>query len=373
MATRGYGAPEVARAVERARDLCEQVSEPGELFPVLWGLATLNVVQGRPAESRRLGEECLALARRIGDSGLLLEAHIILCVTLFILGEFAQARSHGEEGLALYDPAQHHGLAFRYGNFDPGVVCHLYLGYALCALGHPDQAVAHDGDAWALLQTLNHGYTRARYFNWSAILHQLRRDAPTVLERAEAAVPVAAKQGLALVLAVAPIMRGWAVAMQGHGTEGLALIQQGLEAYRATGTEFQRPHFLTLLAEVHGTLGQAAEGLAALAEARAAVEESGERYYEAEFFRMEGELRLIQEPPDEDAAQACFREALETARRQQARSLELRAATSLARLWKQRGKPEEARQALAEIYASFTEGFKARDLEAARSVLASLP
>jgi len=222
------------------------------------------------------------------------------------------------------------------------------------------------------VQTLNHAYTHARYFNWSAILHQLRRDVPMVLERAQAAVPVAAKLGLSLVLAVAPIMRGWAMAMQGRGTEGLTLIQEGLAAYRATGSEFQRPHFLVLLAEVHGTLGQAAEGLAALSEARAAVEKSGERYYEAELSRMEGEMRLIQEPPDEDAAQACFEEALETARRQQARLLELRAATSLARLWQRRGKPEEARQALAEIYASFTEGLKAPDLEAARSVLASL-
>src|SRR5262249_15936241 len=284
----------------------------------------------------------------------------------------AEARSHGEEGLALYDPAQHHGLAFRYGNFDPGVVCHLYLGYALYALGHPDQALAHDGDAWALLQTLNHGYTHPPYFNWSAILHQLRRDTPTVLERAEAAVPVAAKQGLALALAVAPIMRGWAVAMQGRGTEGLALIQQGLAAYRATGTEFQRPHFLALLAEVHGTLGQAAEGLAALGEARAAVEESGERYYEAELCRLEGELRLVQESPDEDAAEACFRGAGQVARRQQARLLELRAATSLARLSQRRGKPEEARQALSEMYALFTEGLDAPDLEAARAVLDAL-
>jgi predicted ATPase len=219
---------------------------------------------------------------------------------------------------------------------------------------------------------LNHPYTFARYLNWSGILHQLRRDAPTVLERSEAAIPVAAKQGLALVLTVAPIMRGWALAMQGRGAEGLVLIQQGLEAYRATGAEFQRPHFLALRAEVHGTLGEAGEGLAALAEARAAMEETGERYYEAELDRLEGELFLAQELPDEDAAEACFRAALETARRQQGRSLELRAATSLARLWQRRGKPEEARRALAELYASFTEGFAAPDLEAARSVLASL-
>lgn len=372
MATRGYGAPEVARAYERARELCEQVGEPGELFPVLFGLWLLNVGRGRLALSRRYGEECLALAQQMGDSGLLVEAHLTLCASLFFLGELTLARSRGEELVALYDPARHRDLAFRYGNLDAGGAGRLYLGYTLWALGHPDRAVKLDAEAWALVQTLNHPYTHARYLNWSAILHQLRRDVPVVLERAEAAVPVAAKQGLALVLAVAPIMRGWALAMQGRGAEGLALIQQGLEAYRATGAEFQRPHFLALRAEVHGMLGQAAEGLAALDEARAVMEETGERYYEAELYRLEGELLLAQEPPDEDTAEACFGRALEVARRQQARSLELRAATSQARLWRRRGKPEEARLALAEIYASFTEGFEAPDLEVARSVLASL-
>jgi adenylate cyclase len=372
MATRGYGAPEVARTYERARELCEQVGEPAELFPVLWGLWLLSLGQARHALSRRLAEECLALARRIGDPGLLVEAHTALCATLFLLGELPLARSHGEEGLALYDPAQHRALAFRYGNFDVGVAGHLYLGYTLWALGHPDQAVIHDRDAAALVQGWNHPYTLARYFNWSAILHQLRRDAPTVLERAEAAMPVAAKHGLALVQAVTPIMRGWAVAMQGRGAEGLALIQQGLEAYQATGAEFQRPHFLGLLAEVHGALGQPAEGLAALGEAQAAIEKTAERYYEAELYRLEGELRLAQADPDEDAADACFRRAIQVARRQQARSLELRAATSLARLWQRRGKPEEAAQALSEICASFTEGFDAPDLKAARAVLDAL-
>src|SRR5262249_60983067 len=127
--------------------------------------------------------------------------------------------------------------------------------------------------------------------------------------RREAAMPVAARPGTTLVQGVAPIMRGWAVAMQGRGAEGLALIQQGLEAYRATGAEFQRPHFLALLAEVHGTLGQPAEGLAVIAEAQAAIEKTGERYYEAEVHRLQGELRLAQEPPHEDAAEAGFRRA----------------------------------------------------------------
>jgi class 3 adenylate cyclase/predicted ATPase len=373
MATRGYGAPDVARTYERARDLCDQAGEPGELFSVLFGLWLLNLGRGRHAEARRFLEEGLALARRIGDSGLLMEAHMGLCATLFLMGELPQARSHGAEAVALYDPGEHRGLAFRYGNVDAGVAARLYLAYTLWALGHPEEAVTQDADAWALVQTLDHPYTHARYFNWSGILHQLRRDAPTVLERAEAAAPVAAKQGLAMVLAVAPIIRGWAVAMQGRGAEGLALIQQGLEAYRATGAGLQRPHFLVLLAEVHGMLGQAAVGLVALSEARAAMEESGERYYEAELYRVEGELLLTQDPPDEDGAEACFRSALEVARRQHARSLELRAATSLARLWLRRGKAEEARQALAEIYASFTKGFEAPDLQAARAVLASLP
>src|SRR5262249_19875725 len=185
-------------------------------------------------------------------------------------------------------------------------------------------------------------------------------------------ITVATAQQIALVLAVGPIMRGWALAMQGQGAEGLTQLRQGLDAYRATGTEFERPHFLSMLAEVHSIMGQPEAGLTALSEALALVEETGERYYEAELHRLKGELLLQQAAPEVSHAETCFQQALAIARRQQAKSLELRAAMSLSRLWHQQGKRDAARALLAPIYGWFTEGFDTADLQEAKALLAAL-
>ena len=187
-----------------------------------------------------------------------------------------------------------------------------------------------------------------------------------VSERAETAITVATAQQVALVLAVGPIMRGWALAMQGQGAEGLTQLRQGLDAYRATGAEFQRPHFLSMLAEVHSSMGQPEAGLTALSEALALVEKTGERYYEAELHRLKGELLLQHAAPEVSHAETCFQQSLDIARRQQAKSLELRAAMSLSRLWHQQGKRDEAYALLAPIYGWFTEGFDTADLRRPR-------
>jgi predicted ATPase len=173
-------------------------------------------------------------------------------------------------------------------------------------------------------------------------------------------------------LAVGPIMRGWALAMQGQGAEGLTQLCQGLDAYQATGAAFQRPHFLSMLAEVHKSLGQPEAGLTALSEALTLVEKTGERYYEAELHRLKGELLLQHAAPEGPHAEACFQQALAIARHQQAKSLELRAAMSLSRLWQQQGKRDEARALLAPIYGWFTEGFDTADLQEAKALLEEL-
>src|SRR5262249_56491867 len=149
----------------------------------------------------------------------------------------------------LYDPQQHHALTFRYGNIDPGVACLAYAGWTLWLLGYPEQALERANEALTLIQHLEHPYTQARGLYWTTLLHQWRREWQVVYERADTAITVATAQQIALVLALGPIMRGWALAMQGQGAEGLTQLRQGLGAYRATGAEFQRPHFLSLLAE----------------------------------------------------------------------------------------------------------------------------
>ena len=201
---------------------------------------------------------------------------------------------------------------------------------------------------------------------------------------------LAREQGFPYWLALGTTLRGWALVEQGQGEEGIAQIRQGLAAYRATGAELWRSRHLALLAEAYGKAEQAEEGLTALAEALDAVDRTGERMYEAELYRLKGQLTLQKfqvsgstfqvtnpqsltpNPQAEAEAEACFHKAIEIARRQQAKSLELRAVMSLSRLWQQQGKREEARQMLAEVYGWFTEGFDTADLKEAKALLEEL-
>jgi class 3 adenylate cyclase/predicted ATPase len=370
MATRGYAAPEVAATYNRARELCQQAEETPELFPVLWGMWLLYLGRAEHETAREFAEQCLSLARRLDDPALLLEAHLALGDSWFHLGQFSQAHSHFEQSMRIYDPQQHHDLAFRYGNVDPGAVCLAFAGLTLWMLGYPDQALARVNEALTLAQHLEHPSTLARVgLYYPTFLHQLCREWQVVSELATTAITVATAHQIALVLAAGPIMRGWALAMQGQGAEGLAQLRQGLDAYRATGAAFQRPHFLSMLAEVHGVMGQPEAGLTALSEALTLVEKTGERYYEAELHRLKGELLLQHAVPEVSHAEACFQQALDIARRQQAKSLELRAAVSLGRLWQQQGKRQEARDLLAPVYSWFTEGLDTADLQEAKALL----
>jgi predicted ATPase len=388
IATKGYAAPDVERAYTRARALCQQVGETPQLFPVLWGLWAFYFVRGEFQTGRELGEQCLALAQRTQDSALLLEAHLALGAIVLRQGEVASARAHLEQGVALYDPQQHRSHAFRYGQ-DPGVACLSDATYALWLLGYPDQAVQRSHKALTLAQELSHPASMAFALCFAAWLQQHRREIQATRKWAEAAMTLATEQGFALFLAQATVLYGWTLAEQGQEAEGIAQMRQGLDACRATGAELFQPYYLALLAEAHGKVGKTEEGLRLLAEAMTAAEKTGERVYEAELYRVKGELLLWQaaargatptratqaamfvgdEPSGGTEIEACFRQALALARRQQARSLELRTAMSLGRLWQQHGKRDAARQLLGEVYAWFTEGFDTADVQEARVLL----
>jgi predicted ATPase len=208
--------------------------------------------------------------------------------------------------------------------------------------------------------------------NSVALVHQCRREAQAVQERAEALIALSTEQRFPYWLPYGTILRGWALTAQGRGAEGIAQMLQGLAAYQATRSKLNRPYFLALLAEAYGKVGQPEEGLTMLVEALALVDSTGERYWEAELHRREGELLLMQQGQKVGEAEECFRQALDIARRQKAKSLELRAAKSLSRLWQQQGKRDEARQMLDEIYGWFTEGFDTADLKEAKVLLAEL-
>jgi predicted ATPase len=247
----------------------------------------------------------------------------------------------------------------------------------LWLLGYPDQALKKIHAALSLARDLSHPFSFVFTLLHVSILHHLRREAQAAQERAETEIALCTEQGFALFLAGGSVYRGWALVEQGQEKEGIAQIHQALTDWRATGTEIQRPHFLALLAEAYGKVREAEQGLAALVEALAQVEQTGERWYEAELYRLKGELVLqskVQGPKSkvEKEVESCFWKAIEIARRQEAKSLELRATTSLARLWQQQGKQKEAHEMLAEIYGWFTEGFDTKDLQEAKALLESL-
>ncbi len=302
---------------------------------------------------------------------MLVAAHQALGATLFYLGAVATAHTHWAQGIALYDPQQHRAYAFLYG-VDSGVICHRYAAWALWYLGYPDQGLARNHEAVTLAQQSAHPFSLGFALSGSALFHQFRLEVQAAQESAEAAMSLATEQGFPLWVAYGSILRGWALAHQGQAQEGIEQIQQGLTACRAIGAEILRPYFLALLAEAYETIGQPAAGLAVIAEALTLADKTGERWYEPELHRLKGALLLQQSADNHAEAQACFHHGLDLARSQQAKALELRAATSLARLWQQQGKRNEAYQLLAEVYGWFTEGVGTADLQEAKALLDEL-
>jgi predicted ATPase len=373
--TQGYAAPEVGKAITRARELCQQVGETPELFSVLGGLFTFYANRGEWQTAHNLGEQLFHLAQSAQDPHFLMASHSGLGTTLFRFGELVPAREHLEQSLALYDPQQHRALAFLVGH-DIRVATLAYLMWTLWALGYPDQALKQADEAQSWTQALSHPFSLAWACNCAASVHLLRREWQAAQAWAEAAIRLATEQGFPLWRASGTMRRGKALTEQGQTEEGIMQMRQGLTASRATGGESHVPKFLSLLAEAYGKVGQVEEGLTVLAEALAMVNKNGERWWEAELYRLKGELTLqsqVSSPKSQvEEVEECFLKAIEIARRQQARSLELRAAMSLSRLWQQQGKKDEARQLLAEIYGWFTEGFDTKDLQEAKALLDEL-
>jgi predicted ATPase len=371
IATKSQAAPEVEQTYARARVLCAQVGETPQLFPSLQGLCEYYRNRGALPTARALGEQLYRLAQRAAEPMLRLEAHVALGTTLFHLGEYTTAWTHLKQGIALADPTAQRPPVLRQV-VAPGVRGLALAANTLWCLGASTQAVRRSQEALALAEALAHPYSLALAQHFAAFLHHRRRDAPAVQAQAEALLTLATAQGFPLYVGYGTCYRGWALAMQGQGEAGLAQMRQGLATLLATGLELSRPLWLGLLAEVAGHEGQVDEGLRLLAEALTAFEASGRGDMLAEAYRLQGELRLHQALPDAAQAEACFQQALSLARRQQARSWELRAAMSLSRLWQQQGKRAASYELLAPIYGWFTEGFDTVDLQEAKALLQEL-
>jgi predicted ATPase len=299
-------------------------------------------------------------------------AQMARAATSFFMGEFLPAREQLEMGISLYDSERHRPLAFRYGGPDAGVYCLSHAAWTLWQLGYADQALKRGNEALALAQGLSHPFSLAFAGSFVGFLRQLRREARAAQEIAERAIALSAERGFTEFLAYATILRGWAMAGQGRNEEGIAQLQEGVAVIRATGAELGRPRHLCLLAEVCMGTGRLDDGLSALTEALAAADEHENRSYEAETHRLKGELLLKQDDFNAAEAQNCFQRAIEIARRQSAKSWELRATMSLARLLAKQGCRDEARTMLAEIYGWFTGGFDTADLMDAKALLDEL-
>src|SRR5262245_22626769 len=368
---KGPAAPEVGHAYTRAYALCQQVGESPELVPVLFGLWRFYAMRAEYQTAREFGETLLHQAQRAHDPALAVVAHYALGYTWCLLGMLPAARTHLEAGIAHYTSDQRRAPVFRVGQ-DPGVACRAYVALTLWLLGYPEQALARVHEALTVAHELAQAFSRAFARCWAATVSQLCRDVPAVHEHAEAAVTRATEQGFPMWINHGTPVRGWALALQGQGEEGMAQVRQGIAAWRATGAVQHVPYFSTLLADVCGHRGHTAEGLQVLADASTLIEQHEERWWEAEVCRLRGVLLLRQAAPQPEEAEAYFQRALEVARRQQAKSLELRAAMSLARLWQQQGKCDEARVLLAPVYGWFTEGFDTADLQEARELVEAL-
>jgi len=371
IATKGYAAPEVEQIYIRAQHLCEHLEDHHQLFPVLRGLWIYHLVRAEYQTAHALSEQLLTLAQQAQDPAMLLSAHRPLGSMLFYSGALASAYTHLAQAMGLYDPQQHRTSAFLYGE-DAGVVCHSMAAWTLWHLGYPDQGLTRNDEALTLAQQIAHPFSLGFALFGAACLHQHRGEWRAAQERTEAAISLATDQGFPFWMALGTCLRGWALAHQGQVTEGIEQMPQGLRAYRATGAEVRRPHCLALLAEAHGTRGQPEGGLTMLTEALTLIDKTGERWYEPELYRLKGELVLQQSLDHQAEAETSFHHAIAIARSQQAKSLELRAATSLARLWHHQGKRDEARQLLGDVYGWFTEGFDTADLQDAKALLEAL-
>ena len=368
--------PEVEHAYGRARELCARVGETPQLFPVLWGLSAFYTVQGKLQTAQEMGEQALTLAQRLQDPVFLVGAHEFLGIILFWRGEFLSSRKHFDQCAALYHSDQHASHVLLFAGLDTGVVGRAYSAFTLWKLGYPERALQKWREAFILAQEVNHYEGLAWVFSIASSLHQLRREEQLTQENADATIVLASERGFAMPFALGKLWRGWAVAKQGEHEEGLAQLHEGMDALIAMGAKMGWAWGYFLLADAYAKAGKPETGLKMIAEGMSAVEETDVRAQLSELYRLKAQLLLqsSEHSPEEKVSEAevCFQRALEVARQQEAKSLELRAATGLARLWQGQGKNAEAQELLSPVYHWFTEGFDTQDLQDAKALLVAL-
>jgi predicted ATPase len=373
MAGKGYAHPEAVAALERANRLVTETGAVGTPlhFFVLYGLWVANSTAGNLAAALEHASNFLSIVQSQPSSGPLLVAHRCLAQSLIYSGDYPAALAHLEAAAALHRPEEHRDSEFRYGQ-DTGVSAFVILSWALWHRGYPDQSALAANRALTYSRQLGHAHTLAQALYLAGVAAFFARDVATACAYGNDCVAVTSEHGFALWAARGRMLQGWAGAQRGEATTGIARIREGLAASEATGSRSTIPFYLTLLAEALALAGKVEEALATLDDALAKAAVSGEKGWSAEIHRLRGELTSRLPHPDPAKAEDSFRTALAIAREQGTRGYELRAATSLARLWAEQGRRAEARDLLAPVYGWFTEGFDTPDLKEAKALLEEL-
>ena len=373
--SKGHAAAEVGQAFGRARVLCQQANDAKNMLPVLLGLWRHHIVRGELPTSKDLAQQLLDQTEAADDETYRVLAHYALGTTHLFLGEPGDAWNQYDRSIQLFDAMN--GQARRlvserslHLGQHPTVASLDYGSWALWLLGYPDKSKACMDQALVLADQLGHPFSQSFARTLITWISQMRHEVENTAAASIVSLGMAKEQGFMYFLACSSLLGGWAKALQGDRT-GIAQIQKVLDTLRAVGSELFRPYFLSQLAEAYGSFGQPEDGLEALDEALEVTERSGEGWWEAEVYRLRGELSLQLPTPDEEEAEAMFLKALHRARWRNEKSSELRAAVSIFKLWQSRDElhRNKSRQTLQKVYDWFQEGHETEDLKTAHALL----
>jgi class 3 adenylate cyclase/predicted ATPase len=371
VAVQGYAHDDVERTFGRARELCREIGESSALARALVGLSYFHFTRTNFDATVELAREIVELGERGRESSIEMFGHVVFAFPLLHQGRFNAALEHFDRAISLYDPSRARALAVTYGH-DFGVLAHGYSALAIWALGYPDQALERNRRSEEYARAGGHLHSLAWMLGATLIVHHMRREVDRVREVVEDLVVLAERHAFALWRGAGKIVRGCAISVSSRSDAGIKEYREGFDLCAATGSQFVGTIFLGWGAEAFTAAGKSGSALRALDMGFAVAEQNGERFWVAELHRQKGELFLAMEDHSESEAEQEFQQALEIAREQAAKSLELRASTSLARLWGMQGKKDEARALLAPIYEWFTEGFDTQDLKDAKALLEEL-
>jgi class 3 adenylate cyclase/predicted ATPase len=375
---KGFAAPETKAAAARARLLIEQAEALGEspenpllLFSVLYGFWLTNLGAFNGDALRELAAQFLELAEKRGDTVPLMVGHRLMGISQMCAGDIAGGRAHLDRAMTLYDPAEHLSLATRFG-LDTGVSILIYRSWTLWLLGYPEAALRDTDNALKNAREIGQAATQMSALFRSAILHMLCGNYSVATARVQELFTLAQEKDASQWKAAGMVVQGCVLALTGKAADAIDIITSGIAAWRSTGATLYVPLYLSQVARTHAEMGNTLDAQRCLGEAMAAMDKTKEKWCEAEIYRIAGEIALTSPEPDPTKAETHFERAMTVARAQQAKSWELRSAMSLARLWHDQGKQQQAHDLLAPIYAWFTEGFGMLDLQLAKTLLEEL-